>query len=146
MIKIKYINPFFIPTSFKTLSLTAALTTFHVKVFTGDVWGAGTDANVYIILFGDKDTTGENRESDFVWFVWFGFLTSSSTTRLYRGLTPTERLTILRAVTHKTELGDHDFCLSRLHYTDTDPTSREWAATAGIEPGTSSPGVGRSTD
>ena len=68
MIKIKYINPFFIPISFKTISLTAALTTFHVKVFTGDVWGAGTDANVYIILFGDKDTTGENRESDFVWF------------------------------------------------------------------------------
>ena len=27
-----------------------------------------------------------------------------------------------------------------------DPTSREWAATAGIEPGTSSPGVARSTD
>ena len=58
----------------------------------------------------------------------------------------TERLTILRAATHETELGDHDFCLSRSHYTDTDPTSRERAATAGIEPGTSSPGVARSTD
>ena len=34
-------------------------------------------------------------------------------------------------------MGDHDFCLSRSHYTDTDPTSRERAATAGIEPGTS---------
>ena len=43
----------------------------------------------------------------------------------------------------KTELGDHDFCLSRSHYTDTDPTSRERAATPGIEPGTSSPGLGR---
>ena len=32
----------------------------------------------------------------------------------------TERLTILRAATHETELGDHDFCLSRSHYTDTD--------------------------
>ena len=55
----------------------------------------------------------------------------------------TERLTILRAATHETELGDHDhdFCLSRSHYTDTVPTSRERAATAGIEPGTSSPGV-----
>ena len=42
-------------------------------------------------------------------------------------------------------MGDHDFCLSRSHYTDTDPTSRERAATAGIEPGTSSPGVARST-
>ena len=68
----------------------------------------------------------------------FGFLTSSSTTRLYRGRAPRqERLTILRAATHETELGDHDFCLSRSHYTDTDPTCRE--------PGTSSPGVARST-
>ena len=75
-----------------------------------------------------------------------GFLTSSSTTRLHRGRAPRqERLTILRAATHETELGDHDFCLSRSHYTDTDPTCREWAATAGIEPGTSSPGVARST-
>ena len=32
----------------------------------------------------------------------------------------TERLTILRAATHKTELGDHDLCLSPSHYTDTD--------------------------
>ena len=76
----------------------------------------------------------------------FGFLTSSSTTRLYRGRAPRqERLTMLRAATHETELGDHDFCLSRSHYTDTDPTCRERAATAGIEPGTSSPGVARST-
>ena len=58
----------------------------------------------------------------------------------------TERLTILRAATNDTELGDHDFCLSRSHYTDTDPTSREQAASAGIEPGTSSPGVAGSTD
>ena len=78
------------------------------------------------------------------WLV--GFLTSSSTTRLYRGRAPRqERLTILCAATHETELGDHDFCLSRSHYTDTDPTSRERAATAGIEPGSSSPGVARST-
>ena len=76
----------------------------------------------------------------------FGFLTSSSTTRLYRGRAPRqERLTILRAATHETELGDHDFCLSRSHYTDTDPTCRERAATAGFEPGTSSLGVARST-
>ena len=56
---------------------------------------------------------------------------------LYRGLT------ILRAATHETELGDHDFCLSRSHYTDTDPTSRERANTEGIKPGTSSPGLYR---
>ena len=36
------------------------------------------------------------------------------------------------------ERGDHDFCLSQSHYTDTDPTSRKRAATAGIEPRTSS--------
>ena len=46
----------------------------------------------------------------FVWLV--GFLTSSSTTRLYRGRAPRqERLTILRAATHEAELGDHDFYL-----------------------------------
>ena len=78
------------------------------------------------------------------WLV--GFLTSSSTTRLYRGRAPRqEHLTILRAATHETDLGDHGFCFSRSHYTDTDPTSRERAATAGIEPGSSSPGVARST-
>ena len=47
----------------------------------------------------------------------------------------TERLTILRTATHETERGDHDFCLSRSHYTDTNPTSRERAATAGINLG-----------
>ena len=75
-----------------------------------------------------------------------GFLTSSSTTTLYRTGLKTECLTILRAATHETELGDHDFCLSRSHYTDTDPTSRERTAIAGIETGTSSPGVARSND
>ena len=56
-----------------------------------------------------------------LFFCLVGFLTSSSTTRLYRGRAPRqERLTILRAATHETELGDHDFCLSRSHYTDTD--------------------------
>ena len=58
----------------------------------------------------------------------------------------TERLTILRAATHETERGDHDFCLSRSHYTDTDPICRERAATAEIEPRIFSPGVARSTD
>ena len=56
------------------------------------------------------------------------------------------RLTILCAATHKTERGDHDFCLSRSLYTDTHPTNRERAVTAGIGPRTSSPGVARSTN
>ena len=57
----------------------------------------------------------------------------------------TERLTILHAVTDEIELEDHAFCLSRSQHTDSDPTSRERAARAGMEPGTSSPEVERST-
>ena len=56
------------------------------------------------------------------------------------------RLIILRAATHKTERGDHYFCLNRSHYTDTDPTGKEREATAGIESRISSPRVVRSTD
>ncbi|XP_012940880.1 lipoxygenase homology domain-containing protein 1 [Aplysia californica] len=41
------------------LETKAAMTTYHVQVFTGDVWGAGTDANVYVILFGDNDHTSK---------------------------------------------------------------------------------------
>ena len=99
----------------------------------------------------DYDKNRQRKEDDrrarsCLFVCLFGFLTSSSTTRLYRGRAPRqERLTISRAATHETELGDHDFCLSRSHYTDTDPTCRERAVTAGIEPGTSSPGVARST-
>lgn len=36
---------------------SAALTTYNVQVYTGNASGAGTDANVYIILFGEKDHT-----------------------------------------------------------------------------------------
>ena len=63
-----------------------------------------------------------------------GFLTSSSTTRLYRGWAP-------RLTSHETKQGDLNFRLSWSHYTDTGPTRREEAATAPIEPRTSSPGV-----
>ncbi|KAH9519113.1 Lipoxygenase y domain-containing protein 1 [Bulinus truncatus] len=41
------------------LEVKAALTTYHVKVFTGDKFGAGTDANVYVVLFGEKDHTNK---------------------------------------------------------------------------------------
>ena len=74
------------------------------------------------------------------------FLTSSSTTSYIAEGSQDWRLTILSAATHETERGDHDFCLSWSNYTDTYPTSRERAATAGIEPGTFWPGVTRSTD
>ena len=72
-------------------------------------------------------------------FFVFGFLMSSSTTRLYHGWVP-------RLTSDNFKRGDHDFCLRRSHYTDTDTTSRERVATAGIEHRTSSPGVVRSTD
>ena len=120
-------------------------------VFSQDRPGLGADLSCFLLLFRPRFFGAVCR---FLYqSIWpyqlvgcFGFLTSSSTTRLYRGRAPRqERLTILRAATHETELGDHDFCLSRSHYTDTDPTSRERAATAGIEPGSSSPGVARST-
>ena len=67
----------------------------------------------------------------------FGFLTRQLLVYIADGPQEKERLTILRAATHETELEDDDFCLSRSYYTDTDPASRERAATAGIEPGTS---------
>ncbi|CAE1278375.1 unnamed protein product [Acanthosepion pharaonis] len=41
------------------LETKAAVTTFYIKVITGNVWGAGTDANVFIILYGDIDNTGQ---------------------------------------------------------------------------------------
>ena len=84
--------------------------------------------------------------STFAGFVWLVSKRPRQLLGYIQAGPKTKRLTILRAATHETELGDHDFCLSRSHYTDTDPTSRERAATAGIEPGTSSTGVARSTD
>ena len=77
-----------------------------------------------------------------------GFVKSLPTTLLgYIADGPQDwRRTIISAATHETEQGDHDFCLSRSHCTDTHPTSRERAAAAGMESWTSSPGVARSTD
>ena len=52
-----------------------------------------------------------------VWFVWFLNVLVNSLVTSRMG-PKTERLTILRAATYETELGDHDFCLNRSHYTD----------------------------
>ena len=87
----------------------------------------------------EEEEKEEEEEEDL--FVW-----SSSTTRLNRGRAPRLTSDNDKCCHNKTEWGDHDFCFSRSHYTDTDPTSRERATAAGIEPGTSSPGVARSTD
>ena len=40
---------------------SAAKTTYNVNVFTGDIRGAGTDANVFVILHGDSDDTGREQ-------------------------------------------------------------------------------------
>lgn len=40
------------------LSISAAMTTYEVSVTTGDVKGAGTDANVYLTLYGETSDTG----------------------------------------------------------------------------------------
>lgn len=34
---------------------------YRVHVFTGDVFSAGTDANVYITLYGDNGDSGERK-------------------------------------------------------------------------------------
>ena len=70
-----------------------------------------------------------------------GFLTSSSTTRLYRGRVPKLASDNFTCCHTRDRVGNHEFCFSWSHYTDTDPTIRERAATTGIEPRTSSPGV-----
>ena len=77
----------------------------------------------YLPLFFDPRSESSLLVCLFGWLV--GFLTSSSTTRLYRGKIP--RLTSDNFTCCHTRdwAGDHDFCLSRSHYTDTNPTSRE---------------------
>ena len=63
-------------------------------------------------------------------FVWFecllNVLTKLSCGRVPKLTSGTE-----------TEQGDHDFCLRRSQYTETDPNGRERSATEGIKPSTS---------
>lgn len=40
------------------LPLAARITTYEVSVITGDVRGAGTNANVYVIMYGAEGDTG----------------------------------------------------------------------------------------
>ena len=35
-----------------------SVTQYEVRVHTGDVWNGGTDANVYITIYGEKGDTG----------------------------------------------------------------------------------------
>ena len=64
-------------------------------------------------------------------FCLFGFLTSLSTTRLYRGRTPRQSVWQFYVLQHIRQSWEIMTSVSaRSHYTDTDPTSRERAATA----------------
>lgn len=38
-----------------------SVNSYDVHVFTGTMWGAGTDANVYINIYGETGDTGERR-------------------------------------------------------------------------------------
>ena len=40
------------------LETRAQLTTYTVSVKTGDVRGSGTDANVYMVMYGENDDSG----------------------------------------------------------------------------------------
>lgn len=38
-----------------------SVNSYEVHVFTGTMWGAGTDANVYINIYGEVGDTGERK-------------------------------------------------------------------------------------
>lgn len=48
----------FVSIYYFNLDLSAAMTTYHVHVITGTEFGSGTNANVFVKLYGDKDHTG----------------------------------------------------------------------------------------
>ena len=43
-----------------SLLLAKQRTTYHVTVYTGDLFGAGTDSDVMLQLFGATEDSGEN--------------------------------------------------------------------------------------
>ena len=85
-----------------------------------------------------KNPTGEDCDRAFVWLV--GFLTPS-TTRLYRGRAPRQSVWQFYVLPHMRQRWETMTSISAGHIilTPTQPQGR-------IEPGTSSPGVMRSTD
>ena len=56
------------------------------------------------------------------------------TTRLYRRQAPRLTSDYFTCCHTETERGDRDLCLSRSHYTDTDPTSRKRACDSNSRP------------
>lgn len=45
------------------INFSATAHTYNVSVITGDVYGAGTDANVFLTIYGDLGDTGERKLS-----------------------------------------------------------------------------------
>lgn len=43
--------------------IPATVHTYKVSVMTGDEYGAGTDANVFLTIYGDQGDTGERKLS-----------------------------------------------------------------------------------
>lgn len=43
------------------LCFSLSVNSYEVHVFTGTMWGAGTDANVYVNIYGETGDTGERR-------------------------------------------------------------------------------------
>ena len=41
--------------------LNLSVKKYNVNVYTGDVRGGGTDANVFLTMFGDKGDSGERK-------------------------------------------------------------------------------------
>lgn len=47
--------------SVSEITSSSAAHTYKVSVMTGDVYGAGTDANVFLTVYGDQGDTGERK-------------------------------------------------------------------------------------
>jgi len=48
---------------FSLIIVSTSAHTYKVSVMTGDVYGAGTDANVFLTIYGDLGDTGERKLS-----------------------------------------------------------------------------------
>lgn len=49
------------PVSLSVIIFPTTAHTYKVSVITGDVYGAGTDANVFLTIYGDLGDTGERK-------------------------------------------------------------------------------------
>lgn len=47
----------------KSSLFLSAVHTYKISVFTGDIYGAGTDANVFLNIYGDMGDMGERKLS-----------------------------------------------------------------------------------